>query len=234
MNSTARQFDSDFRNELGRMADRVPPALANAKRPATVKRILQAAERIFAERGLAGARTGAIARAARVNNALLYYYFRSKDELHRFTLEVLLSQLRSQTGAALEASKSPREQLLRYVNAYFDFVLAHPNYPRLIQRQLMSRGPALGMIVNDYFRPLHERLAASIRSGIAKGEIRNIDPQQTVITIVAMTIFYFGAAPVIAELWQCDPLKPSRVAARRRAVLDFLEHALFKSSARAL
>ena len=36
-----------------------------------------------------------IARAAKVNKALLYYYFRSKEELHRFVLETLLSQLRA-------------------------------------------------------------------------------------------------------------------------------------------
>jgi hypothetical protein len=79
---------------------------------------------------------------------------------------------------------------------------------------------------------LHDRLSNTIRAGIARGEFRNVDPQQTVLTLVAMTVFYFAAAPVLAELWRCDPLKPSRVAARRRAVVDFLEHGLFASSAR--
>jgi TetR/AcrR family transcriptional regulator len=223
---------SRFSVELSRLGDRLPPALAHAKRPATVQRIVHAAERIFADRGLAGARTSAIARAARVNTALLYYYFRSKEALHRFTLEMLFSQLRSQVGATLEEPGQPRERLLGYVNAYFDFVAAHPNYPRLVQRQLMNRGPGLGGMMDEYYRPLHERLSATIRAGIARGEFREVDPQQTVLTLVAMTVFYFAAAPVLAELWHCDPLKPSRVAARRRAVLDFLEHGLFLSSVR--
>jgi TetR/AcrR family transcriptional regulator len=221
-----------FSSELSQLGAKLPPALAHAKRPATVQRILHAAERIFADRGLAGARTSAIARAAHVNTALLYYYFRSKEDLHRFTLEMLFSQLRSQVGATLEGSGRPRERLLGYVNAYFDFVAAHPNYPPMIQRQLMNHGPGLGGIVDQYFRPLHDRLGATIREGIAQGEFREVDPQQTVLTLIAMTVFYFAAAPVLAELWHCDPLKPSRVAARRRAVLDFLEHGLFLSSVR--
>src|ERR1700689_2204656 len=118
--------------------------LAHARHPATVERIVSAAEEIFAERGLAGARTGAIARAARVNQALLYYYFQSKEELHRFTLEMLFSQLRAQAAAALERPAPPGERLRGYINAYFDFVAAHPNYPRLVERELMSRGPRLG------------------------------------------------------------------------------------------
>lgn len=230
--SANRGLSSPFSAELRGLGHRLSPVLAHAKRPATILRILQAAEGIFAERGLEGARTGAIARTAGVNKALLYYYFRSKEDLHRFTLEMLLSQLRGQVGATLEGPAPPHERLVDYVNAFFDFVAAHPNYPRLVQRQLMSRGPGLGGMVNEFYRPLHGRLCATIRAGIARGEFRDVDPRQTVLTLVAMTVFYFGAAPVVGEVWRCDPLKPSRVAARRRAVLDFLKHGLFASSAR--
>jgi AcrR family transcriptional regulator len=209
---------------------RLPAGLAGAKHPATVQRILSAAESVFAERGLAGARIDAIARAARVNKALLYYYFRSKEELHRCTLDMLFRALRAETGG--RHSASPRDQLIGYVNGYFDFVAAHPNYPRLVQREVMGRGRGLPWIVHEYFQPLHRRLTAVVREGVARGEFRSVDPQQTVLTLIAMMAFYFAAAPVLAELWQCDPLSGPRVAARRRAVLDFLEHGLFQSQAR--
>ena len=100
---------------------------------------------------------------AKVNQALLYYYFQSKEELHRFTLEMLFSQLRAQAAAALERPAPPGERLRGYINAYFDFVAAHPNYPRLVERELMSRGPRLGGIVEEFFRPLYSRLTATIR-----------------------------------------------------------------------
>ena len=125
-----------------------------------MQRILRAAEENFAERGLAGARTGAIARAARVNKALLYYYFSSKEELHRFTLNALFQQLHAQMNAALDQPGTPRQQLLRYVNGYFDFMTAHPNYPRLFERELTSEKPQLAGLVREHLRPLHKRLAA--------------------------------------------------------------------------
>ena len=187
----------------------LPVALAHSRRPGTVQRILRAAEQNFAERGLAGARIGAIARAARVNKALLYYYFASKEELHRFTLDTLFQQLRTQIGAALERPGSPREQLLRYINAYFDFMMAHPNYPRLFAARVDEPGAAAARDwCSEYLRPLHQRLTAVIRAGIAKGEFRRVDPRHTVLTLVAMTVFYFSAAPVLTELWQCNPLAP--------------------------
>jgi len=213
--------------ELRYLGDNLTPVLAHAKRPATIRRILRAAETIFAERGLAGARTTAIARAARVNKALLYYYFRDKEDIYRFTVQMVFSQLRAQVGAALEGSGPPHRRLRGYVNAYFDFVAEHPTYPRLIQRQLMSHGPGLGGIVDNYFRPLNDLLMATIRAGTAAGEFRKVDPRQTALTLVAMMVFYFAGAPVLGELWHCDPLKPARLVARRAAVLDFLEHGLF-------
>src|SRR5580704_9747082 len=74
---------------------RLPAKLAAAKRPATVQRILQAAENVFAEKGLAGARIDAIARAAHVNKALLYYYFKDKDALYEAVLDHVFSGLRA-------------------------------------------------------------------------------------------------------------------------------------------
>jgi TetR/AcrR family transcriptional regulator len=223
IHTRASSLGSESRGRTGKASS----ARAHARHPATVQRILCAAEEIFAERGLAGARTGAIARAARVNPALLYYYFQSKEELHGYTLNVLFQQLRAQVSEALEQAGSPRERLLRYVNTYFDFMAKHPNYPRLFQRQLIGGGPSLSGMVNEYFRPLHRRLTATIREGISGGEFRRVDPEHTVLSVIAMTVFYFSAAPVLAELWKCDPLTPQRIAARRRAILDFMEHGLF-------
>src|SRR6267154_4641000 len=77
---------------LGR---RVPRSLRQARDLTTARRIVATAEQIFAEQGLAGARMDEIARAAKVNKALLYYYFRSKEELHRFTLGVLFDEFRA-------------------------------------------------------------------------------------------------------------------------------------------
>jgi TetR/AcrR family transcriptional regulator len=215
-----------------RLGVRIPHGLQQAKNPATVRRIVAAAEGMFAGRGLAGARTNEIARAARVNKALLYYYFGSKENLYQFVLELLFSQLLVAVESAPAADALPREQLLAYVNGYFDFVAGHPNYPRLVQREVMDSGKHLAWIVQRYFRPLHRRLSRAIEAGIAAGDFRPVEARQTVLTIIAMTVFYFAAAPVLSEMWGRDALRPQAVAARRRAILDFLEHGLFRPASR--
>ena len=92
---------------LGR---RVPRSLRQARDLTTARRIVAAAEQIFAEQGLAGARMDEIARVAKVNKALLYYYFRSKEGLYRFVLESLLSQLRAGADSRGAAPVSPQRR----------------------------------------------------------------------------------------------------------------------------
>src|ERR1700756_3064585 len=117
---------------------------------------------------------------------------RHPDTGQRIPLTALFRQLREQTSAALDRPGSPREQLLRYVNSYFDFMVAHPNYPRLFERELMSEEPRLVALVQEHLRPLYGRLTGVLRAGMAKAEFRRVDPQQTLFSLVAMTVFYFA------------------------------------------
>src|ERR1700751_837341 len=97
----------------------VPRGLRQARDLTPARRIVATAEQIFAEQGLAGARMDEIARAAKVNKALLYYYFRSKEELYRFVLETLLSQLRARVGARHAGSLRPSKRLAAVIDNFF-------------------------------------------------------------------------------------------------------------------
>src|ERR1700732_5532461 len=82
----------------------------------TVRRIVLAARKVFAQRGLAGARMDEIARVAGVNKALPYYYFRNKEELHRFVLETMIAQISGQMESPLVLAMDPPERVRALVN----------------------------------------------------------------------------------------------------------------------
>jgi TetR/AcrR family transcriptional regulator len=209
------------------------------RKPETVRRICAAAELAFAEQGLAGARTDEIARAAGVNKALLYYYFQSKDELYAAVLEGMFLKQRAAIVFARTADSprqassphrttSPNQQELRaYVNGAIDFVIANPHFPKLIQREMMNRSPQVRHLMRRFWLPTYRRLESAIRRGIKAGEFRAVDPQHAVFSIIAMTVFYFAAAPMLKDLLGRDTLNARAVTARRKAILDFMGHALF-------
>jgi TetR/AcrR family transcriptional regulator len=201
--------------------------LREGRQFATVQRIVVAARKVFAKRGLAGARMDDIARVAGVNKALPYYYFRNKEELHRFVLETMIAQISAQMESPAVLSMDPPERVRALVNLTFDFVMRNPAYPRLIQREMMADRRPLHWMVAAHHRPLHQRAVKTIREGIARGQFRSVDPDQMVFTIFGMIMYYFATGQLASQIWNRDIWNPRNVEQRRVAVLDFLQHGLF-------
>ena len=199
--------------------------------------ILQAAAQEFAEHGFAGARTDAIAREARVNKALLYYYFKDKETLYGAVLDDAFSGLKNTVFRVLDAPSPPREKMLAYVGSYFDFVARNQLYPRLMQREMMrareGKSPHIEKVIKNYIQPIFGRVSELIREGTAEGEFRPVNPAHFVPSMVAMIVFYFSSAPMMQKIVGFNPLTPERIAERRAAVLDFISAALFRPDAKA-
>ena len=193
--------------------------------------ILRAAAKEFAAHGVAGARTDAIAREARVNKALLYYYFKDKETLYGAVLDDAFSGLKSTVFHVLDSDLPPREKIMAYAGAYFDFIAKNQLYPRLMQREMMrareGQSEHIDKIVKNYIRPIFVRVSELVHKGIADGEFRPVNPAHFVPSIVAMIVFYFSSAPMMQKIVGFNPLTPERIAERRASVLDFISAALF-------
>jgi len=193
---------------------------------------LNAAVAEFAEHGIAGARTDAIAREAHVNKALLYYYFKDKDALYEAVLDHVFSGLRARVMPVLECDLPPRQKMLEYLGAYFDYIAANPRFPRVVQSEWMRSGEGtsrMQRVAQEYFRPIFEKVAEVLREGIRTGEFRALNPLDFLPSVAAMIVFYFSAAPLMKTLMKLDPLSEERIRERRAFVLDFVSTALFKS-----
>ncbi len=190
--------------------------------------ILDAAGHVFAEHGLSGARTEAIATRAGVNKALLYYYFPSKDALYQAVLNEELTVFHLKACRILSQEGPAASILLEYVRTHFDFIGAHPHYSRLFQRMMLAGGRRSERLVADRLLPVAQALRALLRRGIRAGEFRPFDPDHTAISLVALTVFYFSAAPVIRLVSGRDPFSPSSLRRRKTEVLRFIRHALLE------
>jgi TetR/AcrR family transcriptional regulator len=213
------------RHQFRRMGSRGQPEESRAA-------ILQAAALEFSEQGIAGARTDAIAREARVNKALLYYYFRDKETLYGAVLDDAFGRMRAAIFHALDSDLPPREKILAYVGAYFDFIASNQIYPKLMQREMMRARAGdsehIERLVKNYFEPIYRRVSELLHKGIKEGAFRKVDPAHFVPSMIAMIVFYFSGAPVMRRVFGFDPLTPDRITERRAAVLDFISAALFR------
>jgi TetR/AcrR family transcriptional regulator len=189
--------------------------------------ILKAAGQIYAEHGLAGARTEAIAAAAGVNKALLYYYFKSKEGLYQAVIGSQLREFQRQAEEVLSAQGPAGPILLRYVSHHFDFIETHPCYPRIFQRMLMEGDHTLEQMIREHSIPLRNMLAALLARGMRSGEFRRFDRGHTIISIAGLTAHYFNVAPAIRAITGQNPYSKANLARRKAEVLNFIRYALF-------
>ena len=210
------------------------PRLGSRGRPEESRTaILQAAIREFAREGIAGARTDAIAKAAKVNKALLYYYFHDKDALYGAALDHVFEERNRRLMPILAADIPPGQKILRYVGEFFDYLAANPAHREMVQRELFNvpRRSQMQRIIKLYMRPMFEEMVKTVRAGIAAGIFRPIDPMQFIPSMAAVVVQYFSAAAFLKLMTNEDPLSPEKLASRRAAVLDFISAALFQPTA---
>jgi TetR/AcrR family transcriptional regulator len=197
----------------------------------TRSRILEAAIREFSEHGLAGARTSAIAGAAGVNKALLYYYFRDKEALYAAALEDVAGKVAESALAVLDMSCSPGERMLRFTLQHFDRILSQQGFQALMQQEMIrfreGRNNALRILAKKAFEPMFRRAQTIVEEGIRSGELCDVDWMQMIYAALGANVFYFLSAPMVRLMGSGDPLEPAAVSARRRTALEFLGQSIF-------
>jgi AcrR family transcriptional regulator len=167
----------------------------------TRDRILMAAREEFVERGFEGARVQRIAEVCGANKAMIYYYFGDKRELYFRVISAVLSTAVQSLAGIAATEKSPGEKLRSVARFYTDFYGHNQDFLRLIMREFANRGPRmedllekLGDSARRYGFP--QGLAAVVEEGNESGEFRNVDPRQTIMSLVSMCAGYFMLKPV--------------------------------------
>ena len=210
-------------------------AAATDRSAETRARILEAALREFSSLGLAGARMDQIAAAAGVNKALLYYHFDSKENLYTAALEMIAGRVRDQSMAVFLLKASPGERLLRSALNHFDRIMAQGEFQSMIQQEMMrmhqGEASAMSIVVKRVFAPLQAMHQSMVREGISSGELIQADWMQIHLSALGSNVFYFLAGPIWRLLMDFEPFAPEALAARRRALLEFLGQAVFTDRA---
>ncbi len=171
-------------------------------RPARVSpdRILAAAAAEFAARGFAGARVDRIARTARVNKAMLYYHFRSKQALYRAVLRDQFRQAAARLDAVARLDLPAPERLDRLVAAIAEHLAGHATLPSIMLREVAEGGAHLDRETVASLALLPQVVAKVVIEGTADGSFGDVQPLFAYLTLLAPLVVYFAGAGIRREL----------------------------------
>lgn len=192
----------------------------------TEQRILDAARTVFVRRGTAGARMQEIATEAGVNQALLHYYFRSKDRLAAMIFRDAAARLLPSIVELLASDASIEEKVERFVHLYIDGVRRSPFIPGYLVSELHQQPERLTALV-DAAGPaariaadaVRHRLNTQLGDAAAEGRIRPVTAEQFFVNMVALCVMPFLARPLLEALLGMDARSFESFLDERRAEL---------------
>ena len=151
--------------------------------------IMRAAERVFAERGYAGARMDDVASDVGIKRASMVYYFRDKRSLYLALLDDLFGELLQRHRAVLTGPGTVRERLLGCLNVWTTAVAERPGLVRIVMWESARLRPATTGPLAVGLAPILATLADAIATGQRDGSLRAVDPMRFLMVVLGATAF---------------------------------------------
>ncbi len=207
-------------------AGRPPKQVSEAQQ--TRERILRAATDVFAQHGLSGGRVKLVARAARSNERMIYYYFGSKEGLFIAVLENVYRQMWEAENALQLDRAPPVDAIKAMIEFTLDYYLAHPEMLTIINNENLHRGRYVSKSkqLKRLSSPALELMDKIYRRGVKDGAFRpGLDPVQIYLSTLALNYFYVSNRHTLSAYLGLD-LAGEQLERWRRWVVDAVVRAV--------
>jgi len=177
---------------------------AVGRRPKSVKTdadtradILSAARRVFSRRGVDGTSVREVAAAAKVNNAMIYYYFKDKVDLYRAVLGDSFAALdRVWEHPIFHSDASARKKIQKYIEEFILFEQSNEELRRIMSIELASCKENCKWLADNYFKQHYEKLVSIFQQGIKSGELRKFDHRIVIASLLGVIVHNFISKPI--------------------------------------
>lgn len=165
--------------------------------------ILTIAEDVFLEKGYAMTSTTEIAKRVGCNQALIHYYFRTKERLFEKLFEKKFLSFVSAVFISKESSNSFKEVVRSIIYRHLEIICENPRLPFLIINEMTTnpvRFYSIAEKIKETVETLLSGLDSEIRNEIAAGRIRRTTAFDLFLNILSLNLFMFIAQPLISHV----------------------------------
>ncbi len=185
----------------------------------TEQEILETAEELFLEKGFAMTSTVEIAKKVGCNQALVHYYYRTKEKLFDAIFEKKIKMFATPFLHQIDYGVPFEERLSQLIAAHFDLIKENPKIPFLLINEFITnpkRLTRLGEKVIEIPKSLLKQFDSGLKKEIENGNIREIEPLDLLITIISLNVTLFLAAPIFKTVVKYSDKEFNRIIERRK------------------
>lgn len=187
--------------------------------------LLETAKKEFARNGLHGSRVDEIAKAAKINKQLIYYYFGEKDNLYLAVLEDAYTDIRAHENALDLGVLDPVAAMKKLVGFTFDYVMENRAFVQLLTNENLMEAKHIkrSKVIKATQSPIVELVSQTLARGEKTKVFRSgIEPVQLYISMAGLCFFYSANIHTLGFLFDRDFRKKDALAERRAHVIDFV------------
>lgn len=146
----------------------------------------------FAQFGFEGARIDRIALKAKANKAMIYYYYKSKENLYETILTNLYSTFFNELSSVIPKEKRPDNQLFSAINTFINYISSiDENYIRIMLREIADGGKYFKKLaLPNLIIPMLTLIQGIIEEGKKKGQLKDIHEHFTYFMVVGSVVFF--------------------------------------------
>ena len=126
----------------------------------TRDQFIEAARRLFAERGFYGTSIAAVADELGLTKQALLHHFGTKEKLYGDVLERISARLMETLNASRSAVESPEDQMAAFCAQFCDYVIENKLDTQLLMRELLDNRRRAEAASNWYLKPFLDDLVA--------------------------------------------------------------------------
>lgn len=196
------------------------------------KKILEAAQELFLEKGYMATSTVDIAQKVGCNQALVHYYFRTKQNLFKQIYLQYVNSLMQLGRQNIQQCASVTELVQEIIHLYFTFFTKYPKVPYFFVNELIVSSEHRQMVkecfIDNQMRiMLFNQLTQLIRNDIQAGKIREINPYALLQNMVSLVLSSFLALPLYNDFISTDEAdKQAYLTRREQECIDIILRSL--------
>lgn len=167
--------------------------------------LLGAAHRLFSARDFNAVSVREIARAARVNPAMVHYHYGDKRGLYKAMLDQTIGPIIAQLDARVaDPAADARSAIREILHDIMNVMAREPWVARLILRDvLMESGPFRQIFIQDFAARGGGRVPALLAREIAHGRVRpDLDVKLGALSLMSLILFPFIARPIAEQVFR--------------------------------
>lgn len=202
----------------------------------TNQRILSAALTEFSTYGFSGARMDRIAKEAKINKAMIFYYFSSKENLYEVVISDVFSRVYPQMMELIKSEPTAEVFLEKAAEFYVRIFSRSPEFVKMIALELIQDPGNITSFLKEIFEDKAKetgfvgpaRLKQLIENWYEEGAISEGDPFQFMLNVVSLSLLSFLGKPFLEALLQYSVPPEDFEEKRIKSVVNLLKRGMLK------